>query len=102
MVYQQFANGHCALPCAPRTIGHVGVREAAEQGESEMQGKPDVLMVRPVEAAAMLSISRSSVYELIASGALPSVRIGGRMVRVPVAAIRRMVDQAQPTTDDAQ
>ncbi len=67
-----------------------------------MQGKPDVLMVRPVEAAAMLSISRSSVYELIASGALPSVRIGGRMVRVPVAAIRRMVDQAQPTTDDAQ
>jgi excisionase family DNA binding protein len=66
-----------------------------------MQGKPDVLMVRPVEAAAMLSISRSSVYELIASGALPSVRVGARMVRVPVAAIRRMVDRAQPATDDA-
>jgi excisionase family DNA binding protein len=59
-----------------------------------MQGKQDVLMVRPVEAAAMLSISRSSVYELIASGALPSVRVGGRMVRIPVAAIRRMADPA--------
>ncbi len=64
--------------------------------------KPDVLMVRPVEAAAMLSISRSSVYELIASGALPSVKVGGRMVRVPVAAIRRIVDEAQSATDDAR
>jgi excisionase family DNA binding protein len=70
-----------------------GVRQAA-QGESEMTGKPDVLMVRPVEAAAMLSISRSSVYELVASGALPSVRVGGRMVRIPVAAIRRMAESA--------
>jgi len=59
-----------------------------------MVAKPDVLMVRPVEAAAMLSISRSSVYELIASGALPSVRVGGRMVRIPVAAIRRMAESA--------
>jgi excisionase family DNA binding protein len=65
-----------------------------------MQGKPDVLMVRPVEAAAMLSISRSSVYELVASGALPSVRIGGRMVRIPVAAIRRMAESA--TDGDAR
>jgi excisionase family DNA binding protein len=59
-----------------------------------MVAKPDVLMVRPVEAAVMLSISRSSVYELIASGALPSVRVGGRMVRIPVAAIRRMAESA--------
>jgi len=65
-----------------------------------MQGKPDVLMVRPVEAAAMLSISRSSVYELIASGALPSVRVGGRMVRIPVAAIHRMAESA--TGDNAR
>jgi excisionase family DNA binding protein len=56
-------------------------------------------MVRPVEAAAMLSISRSSVYELVASGALPSVRVGGRMVRIPVAAIRRMAESAMD--DDA-
>lgn len=29
------------------------------------------------EAAECLSLSRSKVYELIASGALPSVRVGG-------------------------
>lgn len=63
-----------------------------------MVGKPDVLMVRPVEAAAMLSISRSSVYELVASGALPSVKVGGRMIRIPVAAIRQM---AQPAIEEA-
>ncbi len=64
--------------------------------------KPDVLTVRPVEAAAMLSISRSSVYELISSGVLPSVKLGGRMVRIPLAAIRRMVDEAQSGSDGAR
>jgi excisionase family DNA binding protein len=64
-----------------------------------MTGKPDVLMVRPVEAAAMLSISRSSVYELIAAGTLPSVKIGGRMIRIPVAAIRRMAESATDELD---
>ncbi len=34
------------------------------------------------DAAAALSVSRSKVYELVRSGALPSVRIGGsRRVR---------------------
>ena len=56
-------------------------------------------MVRPVEAAAMLSISRSSVYELIAAGTLPSVKIGGRMIRIPVAAIRRMAESATDELD---
>jgi excisionase family DNA binding protein len=51
------------------------------------------LLVRPVEAAAMLSVSRSSIYELIAAGVVPSVRIG-RMIRVPVAAIRKLAEQA--------
>ncbi len=60
-----------------------------------MMTKPEQILVRPVDAAAMLSVSRSSVYELIASGALPSVRVG-RMLRVPVAAIRRLAEQAEP------
>jgi excisionase family DNA binding protein len=57
------------------------------------------LLVRPVEAATMLSVSRSSIYELIASGAVPSVRIG-RMIRVPVAAIQRLAERADNRSID--
>jgi len=59
--------------------------------------KPEKLLIRPVEVAAMLSISRSSAYELIAAGTIPSVRLG-RMVRVPLEAIRKIVENRR---DDA-
>jgi excisionase family DNA binding protein len=52
---------------------------------------PGRLLVRPVEAAAMLSISRSSIYELLAAGEIESVRVG-RMVRIPVAALKRIAE----------
>jgi excisionase family DNA binding protein len=55
------------------------------------------VLIRPAHAARMLSVSRSTVYELIASGQLPSVKVGDRMIRVPIAAILRM---AQPPTDE--
>ena len=54
---------------------------------------PDKLLLRPAEAAEALGISRSKVYELLASGTLPSVRIGGGSVRVPVEALRKWIDQ---------
>ncbi len=34
-------------------------------------------MLRPDEVARRLSISRAAVYRLIASGTIPSVRLGG-------------------------
>ena len=46
----------------------------------------DRLLLRPVEAAEAIGIGRSKVYELLASGDLPSIRVGGS-VRVPVAAL---------------
>jgi excisionase family DNA binding protein len=60
--------------------------------------KPNKLLLRPVEVAAMLSISRSSVYELIAAGDIPSIKLGDRMVRVPAEAIREIVERRR---DDA-
>jgi excisionase family DNA binding protein len=36
-----------------------------------------VLLVRPEDAARALGIGRTKVYELIRSGALRSVRVGG-------------------------
>jgi excisionase family DNA binding protein len=56
---------------------------AAENGLS-------VLLVRPEDAARVLGIGRTKVYELIRSGALRSVRVGG-LRRVPVAALDEFV-----------
>jgi len=51
---------------------------------------PEPLLVKPTEAAEMLRISRARVYELIASGKVPSVRVG-RFTRIPLAALREWV-----------
>src|SRR5580692_5410426 len=48
------------------------------------------LLLRPVEAAEAIGVSRSKIYELLASGDLPSVRIGAS-VRVPVDALRAWI-----------
>lgn len=45
------------------------------------------LLVRPSEAATLLGIGRSKLYELLAAGELPVVRIG-RSVRIPVEGLR--------------
>jgi excisionase family DNA binding protein len=52
----------------------------------------DKLLLRPVEAAEVISVGRSKVYELIASGDLPSIRIGAS-VRVPVDALKAWISQ---------
>lgn len=48
------------------------------------------LLLRPSEAGEALGLGRSRVYELIAGGALPSIRIG-KSIRVPADALRRWV-----------
>jgi excisionase family DNA binding protein len=50
----------------------------------------DRLLLRPGEAAELIGLGRSKVYALIASGELPTVRIGGS-VRVPLDALREWV-----------
>jgi len=59
------------------------------------------LLLRPVEAAEAIGIGRSKVYELLASGELPSIRIGGS-VRVPVDALRAWIARqlGEPTEAD--
>ena len=37
----------------------------------------DALLIKIPEAAARLGVSRAKLYELIASGALPAVRVDG-------------------------
>ena len=49
-----------------------------------------VLLVRPEEAATALGVSRTKVYELMASGNLSSLKIG-RSRRIPVEALTAFV-----------
>jgi excisionase family DNA binding protein len=52
----------------------------------------DKLMLRPAETAQAIGISRSKVYQLLANGRLPCVRIDGS-VRVPVDQLRRWINR---------
>lgn len=47
------------------------------------------LLLRVAEAAALLSVSRSSLYQLIASGEVRVVRLG-RTVRIPRQELERL------------
>ena len=53
------------------------------------------LLLTPVEAAEALSISRSKLYELLASGQLQSVKIDGCR-RIAVATLKTYVDGLRP------
>ena len=67
------------------------------------------ILYTPTEAAEALGISRSTIYVLMASGDVPSVRIGACR-RVPVDALRRYVARlakkaqgmAEPAVGEAQ
>ena len=58
-----------------------------------MDRHPDEVLLRTIlEAETQLRISRSSVYQLIRSGKLQSVKLG-KSVRITNASIRQLVAQ---------
>jgi len=60
----------------------------------------DRILLRPSEAAELLGLSRSKVYALLASGELPSVKIGVA-TRLPVAELREWLVAKQRGVEDA-
>jgi excisionase family DNA binding protein len=56
--------------------------------------KPGRLTLTVEEAAKVLGIGRGLAYEGVRSGAIPSVRIGRRVV-VPVAALRELLTNTE-------
>lgn len=46
-----------------------------------------------VDAAAVMSVSKSSLYQLIASGKLKVIKVGRRTL-VPVTSLRAFIDDA--------
>ncbi len=58
--------------------------------EYQQQTRAAVLLLTVPQAAEMLGVGRSTVYGLISSGALNSVRVGGSR-RIPVHALQAYV-----------
>lgn len=56
----------------------------------------DKLLLTPLEAAALLGVGRSKVYQLLKTGQLSSVHIG-RSRRVPADAVQEFVAQLRVT-----
>lgn len=60
------------------------------------------LLLKPVEAAKLLGVSRSKVYELLAAGVLPSIRVG-HSVRIPLVALNEWIaEHTVPGLNDAE
>jgi len=61
-------------------------------------GELERLLLTPAETAETIGIGRTRIYELLASGELPSVRIG-RSIRIPIDCLRTWIDrQTSPKT----
>lgn len=56
---------------------------------------PTPLAYTPAQAAAMLGISRASLYRLLATSEIPSVVIGGRSRRIRHEALVDYLDRRQ-------
>ncbi|MGQ9808305.1 MAG: helix-turn-helix domain-containing protein [Armatimonadota bacterium] len=56
---------------------------------------PSTLQTATVqEACSLLRVSRPTLFRMLKSGELPSLIVGRRNRRIPLAAIRRMLDEA--------
>jgi excisionase family DNA binding protein len=51
------------------------------------------------EVGVLMGISRSQAYALIKSGTLPSVRLGGKLVRVPRESLRAWIRDNEQSRD---
>jgi excisionase family DNA binding protein len=54
--------------------------------------KPEPLLLRVEEAARLLSLSRSTLYEMLSAGEIASVRRGSAR-RIPMAALHSWINQ---------
>ena len=60
--------------------------------ENQNEATTQRLLLRVPEVAKALGLGRTKVYELIAAGGLPVIRLG-RAVRVSVTALQKWVEE---------
>jgi excisionase family DNA binding protein len=82
-------------PADRLNIGAVRARRpsgaAREMGTKVTTANATKLLLTPNEAAEQLAVSRTKIYELMASGTLRSIHIG-RLRRVPIDALRDFIE----------
>ncbi len=54
----------------------------------------DKLLLKPMEAAEMIGVGRSRIYELLSSNSLESIKIG-RSIRISFRALNKWVEQQE-------
>ena len=78
--------------CVASSVGEAAPAAGKEATRSQPPGaaSPAVtkLLLSPAEAAAALGVGRTTLYGLLSSGALASVRIGA-LRRIPLGALER-------------
>ena len=57
------------------------------------------LLLKPCEVTQILGIGRSSFYELVAQGELPSIRIG-RCIRVPSESLEKWIQDKEKQSEE--
>ena len=62
--------------------------------ESPQEGTQQRLLLRIPEAAETLGLGRTKIYELIATGELPTIRVG-RAVRISVSTLQKWVEERE-------
>ncbi len=62
--------------------------------ENLKEGSPQRLLLRIPEVAETLGIGRTKIYEMIATGELPTIRVG-RAVRISVAALQKWIEERE-------
>lgn len=73
-----------------KTVESQSIVELAPRRETQ----PEPLLLRTSEVARLLSLSRTTIHELVNSGQLPAVRVG-RAIRISRAAVERFIEQHQ-------
>ena len=99
------AANHAVTPKVPLT-GRTGDHTIMCRGSRNLSDQPerggimDRLAVTAEEAAELLRIGRSAVYDLMRSHALPSVNIG-RSRRIPLASLKEYIERLTKTSEYA-
>jgi excisionase family DNA binding protein len=92
---ERVADSHAQHLAVQHYDTHEAIRVSSKQQEGQQLSKTAGAMQRvaysPTEAALVMGLSRNTIYELIGSGRLRSVKVGGRRL-IPASAIMSLVE----------
>lgn len=59
-------------------------------------------LLKAGDVARLLNVSRSTAFRLIVSGEIPAVKLPGRLVRVRMSDVRRLIERAAVTSENGK